>query len=254
MIWRAEGMPSSLPAGGDRSTVWRRNSLRAVDAPEVYPTARGPLPRLVDPFARRARARRHARFLARVAPSPSMRIVDVGCGTIGLRGLAPTLDITGVDVVERPGYPGPFVRADATGRLPFADGEFDLAYCNSVIEHVAPAQRAAFAAELRRVARGWYVQTPARSFPIEPHSLLPGAHWLPTWLRRRYWRLGASGVWEDVRLLGRGELEALFGAVEPERFGPLTKSWVALALPAQTADVVADPVDHKEREQHDPDR
>jgi SAM-dependent methyltransferase len=202
-----------------------------VSAPEVYPTARGPLPRLVDPFARRARARRHARFLALIAPAASLRILDVGCGTSGLLGLAPELDVTGVDLVERPAYPGRFVRADASERLPFDDGEFDLAYSNSVIEHVAPARRAAFAAELRRVARGWYVQTPARSFPIEPHSLLPFAHWLPRRLRRRYWQLGAMGDWEDVRLLSRAELEALFGPVERERFGPVTKSWVAVSPP-----------------------
>ena len=197
-------------------------------APDVYPTARGPLPRLAEPFAKRARARRHARFLALVAPSAQMRILDVGCGALGLRGLAPDLDITGVDLVERPSYPGPFVRADAAERLPFADGEFDLAYCNSVIEHIEAARRPAFAAELRRVARGWYVQTPARSFPIEPHSLLPGAQWLPVALRRRYWRLGATGAWEEVALLRRGELEALFGVAEPERFGPLTKSWISV--------------------------
>jgi SAM-dependent methyltransferase len=189
------------------------------------------LPRLAEPFAKRARARRHARFLALVAPTPQMRILDVGCGTLGLRGLAPELCITGVDVIERPAYPGLFVKADAAERLPFADGEFDLAYCNSVIEHVPTARRRAFAAELRRVARGWYVQTPARSFPIEPHSLLPGAHWLPVALRRRYWRLGAMGAWEEVALLGRGELEALFGPAEPERFGPLTKSWTSVRLP-----------------------
>ena len=63
---------------------------------------------------------------------------------------------------------GPFVQADATERLPFDDGAFDLAYSSSVVEHVAPARRAAFAAEVRRVARGWFVQTPAWSFPIEP--------------------------------------------------------------------------------------
>jgi SAM-dependent methyltransferase len=199
-----------------------------VAAPDVYPTARGLLPRLAEPFAKRARARRHARFLALVAPSAQMRILDVGCGALGLRGLAPDLDITGVDLVERPSYPGPFVRADAAERLPFADGEFDLAYCNSVIEHIEAARRPAFAAELRRVARGWYVQTPARSFPIEPHSLLPGAQWLPVALRRRYWRLGATGAWEEVALLRRGELEALFGVAEPERFGPLTKSWISV--------------------------
>ena len=200
-------------------------------APDVYPTARGPLPRLAEPLAKRARERRHARFLALLAPAPGMRIVDIGCGSPGLIGLAPELDVTGVDLLEHPGYPGPFVAADAAAGLPFADGEFDLAYCNSVIEHVPPARRAAFAAELRRVARGWYVQTPARSFPIEPHSLLPGAQWLPARLRRPYWRLGAQGDWEDVSLLARGELEALFGPAERERFGPFTKSWVCVALP-----------------------
>ena len=41
-----------------------------------------------------------------------------------------------------------------------------------MIEHVAPERRDAFARELRRVARGWFVQTPALSFPIEPHALL----------------------------------------------------------------------------------
>src|SRR6185503_9355983 len=48
----------------------------------------------------------------------------------------------------RPEYPGPFVQADATERLPFADGQFDLAYSSSVIEHVPREQRAAFAGAL----------------------------------------------------------------------------------------------------------
>ena len=120
------------------------------------------------------------------------RVLDVGCGRIGLRALEPDLDITGVDLAARPEYPGPFVQADASAGLPFADGEFELVHCSSVIEHVPPARRAAFAAEIRRVGRGWFVQTPAWSFPIEPHALLPFAHWLPVRLRRRYWRLGAT--------------------------------------------------------------
>ena len=83
-------------------------------------------------------------------------------------------------------------------------------YCSSVIEHVAPARRAAFASELRRVGRGWFVQSPAWSFPIEPHSLLPFAHWLPAALRRRYWRLGAAGAWEEIALLApRGDGSAV---------------------------------------------
>ncbi len=199
--------------------------------PDVYATAHGPLARLASPLAARARARRHAEFFALARLPDGARVLDLGCGSLGLRALEPQLDITGVDLLERPDYPGPFVRADATERLPFADDEFDLAYCSSVIEHVAPADRAVFAAELRRVARGWFVQTPAFSFPIEPHALLPFAHWLPPSLRRPYWRLGAAGEWEEIALLRRAELEALFGHALAERAGPLVKSWVCVRAP-----------------------
>lgn len=200
--------------------------------PGVYDTARGPLARLAGPLAARARARRHERLFALTRLAQGARVLDVGCGSHGLRALEPGLDITGVDLHERPYYPGPFVRADATERLPFADQEFDLVYCSSVIEHVAPARRPAFAAEIRRVGRGWFVQTPAFSFPLEPHALLPFAHWLPLGLRRRYWRLGAARVWEQIELLRRAEVEALFGPALPERFGPLVKSWVCVRAPA----------------------
>ncbi len=199
--------------------------------PDVYASARGPLARLASPLAARARARRHARFFAPLRLGGSDRVLDLGCGRIGLRALEPELDITGVDLFERPDYPGPFLRADAAEGLPFADDEFDLVYCSSVIEHVPAVRRAAFAAEALRVGRGWFVQTPARSFPLEPHSLLPFAHWLPVGLRRHYWRLGAAGAWEDIELLGRGELEALFGPARPERVGPLVKSWVCVRPP-----------------------
>jgi SAM-dependent methyltransferase len=199
--------------------------------PDVYATARGPLARAAAPLARRARQRRHERFFALTHLPPHARVLDVGCGVLGLRALEPELDVTGVDVLPQPGYPGTFVQADAAAGLPFADGEFDLAYCSSVIEHVTPARRGAFAAELRRVARGWFVQTPARTFPIEPHSLLPAAHWFPERLRRRYWRLGAAGAWEEIALLGRAELEALFGPARAERMGGLVKSWVCVSPP-----------------------
>jgi SAM-dependent methyltransferase len=200
--------------------------------PDVYATARGTLrARLASGVAARARARRHQRFWALTGARTGMRVLDVGCGALGLRALEPDLDVTGVDLVPRPAYPGPFVQADAAERLPFPDGAFDLAYCSSVIEHVAPERRARFAAEVRRVARGWYVQTPARSFPIEPHALLPFAHWLPVALRRRYWRLGVAGAWEEIELLGRRELEALFGPARAERVGPLAKSWVCVRPP-----------------------
>ena len=202
------------------------------DRSDVYGTARGPIAGIASPFAARARARRHAALFPRL-PADA-KILDVGCGALGLRGLEPSRDITGTDIDERRDYPGPFVRADAADGLPFDDGEFDLVYSSSVIEHVEPSRRAAFASEVRRVGRGWFVQTPAYSFPIEPHALLPFAHWLPVSLRRRYWRLGAAGAWEDIRLLRRGELAALFpsASLHAERLAGVAKSWVALKPPS----------------------
>jgi SAM-dependent methyltransferase len=196
------------------------------DGSDVYKTARGPLARLASPIAARTRARRHAALFDFPAEA---RILDVGCGVLGLRALESERDITGTDVVERPGYPGPFVKADATEHLPFEDDAFDLVYASSVIEHIEPERRAAFAAEIQRVGRGWFIQTPAWSFPIEPHALLPFAHWLPVRVRRPYWRLGVAG-WEDIHLLRRRELLALFpgSEIKAERLAGLAKSWVAV--------------------------
>ncbi|MFZ1926714.1 MAG: class I SAM-dependent methyltransferase [Solirubrobacteraceae bacterium] len=200
---------------------------------DVYGTARGPLAKLASPLAAGARQRRHERFFAMCGLTEGARVLDVGCGALGLRALEPELDITGVDVAERPDYPGPFVQADVAAGLPFTDDEFDLVYSSSVIEHVPPQRREAFASEVRRVGRGWFVQTPAYSFPIEPHALLPFAHWLPTLLRRPYWRLGAAGDWEDISLLSRREMELLFGPALPEHIGPLVKSWVCVQAPSE---------------------
>ncbi|MEA2273848.1 MAG: hypothetical protein QOI98_2556 [Solirubrobacteraceae bacterium] len=199
--------------------------------PAVYATARGARARAASRLAWRTRRRRHERFFALTRLPPGARVVDVGCGSLGLRAFAPELDVTGVDVAASPHYPGPFVLADGSGRLPFEDREFDLAYCTSVIEHVEPARRPEFAAELRRVARGWYVQTPAWSFPIEPHALLPAAHWLPRRIRQPYWTLGVAGEWEDIPLLRRAEFEDLFGPAFAERLGPFVKSWIAVRPP-----------------------
>ena len=195
----------------------------------LYATAKqGWRARAASSVALRARGRRHERLFALTGATSDSRIVDIGCGVLGLRRHAPDHDITGVDRVPRPGYQGPLVLADVLAGLPFADDEFDLAYCSSVIEHIAPEQRAAFAAEVRRVARGWYVQTPAFSFPVEPHALLPFAHWLPARLRRPYWRLGVAGDWERIELLRRDEMAALFGEPVAERAGPLVKSWISV--------------------------
>ncbi|MDQ3721050.1 MAG: class I SAM-dependent methyltransferase [Actinomycetota bacterium] len=197
----------------------------------VYGLARqGWRTRLAERVAGRARRRRRELFRRLMTPVPGERILDVGSGETGLAGLEPELDVTGTDRVERPEYPGPFVRADAR-ELPFADGEFDVAYSNSVIEHVVePSDRRALTAELARVGGRYFVQTPNRFFPVEPHALLPLVHWLPRRLGRRLWNLGVSeDPFDDTLLLDAGHLRELFpdAIIVRERLGPFTKSLVA---------------------------
>lgn len=174
-------------------------------------------------------------FRRLLTPAPADRVLDVGCGPAesGLAALAGELRITGLDKVNRPGYEGPsrrFVQGDARA-LPFADGEFEIAYSNSVIEHVDPADRPRFAAELMRVANRWFVQTPARSFPVEPHVLIPFFQHLPRRARRALWRFGASkDEFHDIPLLSETNLMELFpgSVLVRERFLGMTKSLIAV--------------------------
>jgi SAM-dependent methyltransferase len=168
------------------------------------------------------------------------RILDVGCGTSGIAGFEPDADITGLDRVDRPGYPGRhFVRGDAL-ELPFGDGSFEIAYSNSLIEHLDPADRPRFAEEIRRVAGRYWMQTPNRYFPIEPHVLLPGYQFLPEAAQRRLWRIGMpGGEYEPIELLNASELRRLFpdAVILRERAAGLTKSLIA----AGPADLVRRP-------------
>ena len=186
-------------------------------------------------LAERARRRRHLTYRRLIKPDGDERIIDIGCGPAGLAQLEPDSQITGVDLSERPptDYQAPhrrYVPADAR-TLPFEDREFDIAYSNSLIEHLPPADRVSFAREARRVATRYFVQTPNRWFPIEPHVLLPFFQHLPLSMRRRLWRFGVfKDPFEDIRLLDARELEMLFpdAVIVRERIGPLTKSLMAV--------------------------
>ncbi|HLK66124.1 MAG TPA: methyltransferase domain-containing protein [Bryobacteraceae bacterium] len=132
--------------------------------------------------------------------------------------------------------------------LPFRDASFDVVFSNSVIEHVGDrASQESFAREVARVGGGFWVQTPNRWFPVEQHLLTPFIHWLPkayqrpivprfnvwSWLvrvtpdRRRFY---IEHYLRDVRLLGAGEMRALFPGARliRERLCGVTKSLVAM--------------------------
>ncbi len=105
------------------------------------------------------------------------------------------------------------VIADGCG-LPFESCAFDWVFSNAVIEHVGPWERQkSFADEIRRVARrGYFVATPNKYFPVEPHTYLPFYQFLSSNWQRRVVRFspGYMREYEDINLLSRRDLRVLF--------------------------------------------
>jgi SAM-dependent methyltransferase len=129
-------------------------------------------------------------------------------------------------------------------RLPFKDRSFDVVFSNSLIEHLYSIDRQyQFAEECRRVGRRYFVQSPNRHFPIEPHLLTPFIHWIPQRLRSRLLRNFTVWGWvarpsiqqcqqfvSEVRMVTGSELRAMFpdASIWRERVVGLTKSVMAV--------------------------
>lgn len=177
----------------------------------------------------RNRRRKLALFLETMRPGPETRVVDVGVGDTPFGtepGLAATHNffealypwpdrITAVSDVPLPNFAQAFpsVRTVVANglELPFADDEFDIAFSNAVVEHVGgrDGQRR-FVSELCRVAPRVFVSTPNRWFPVETHTLVPFVHWLPPRHAHRAMHALRRENWDQVELLTKGELLALF--------------------------------------------
>ena len=134
------------------------------------------------------------------------------------------------------------VVGDATDLSGFPDQSVDIVFSNSVIEHLFDREhQKRMANEVVRVGRDYWLQTPNRWFPMEPHFQVPLWQFLPRSLRvrilmkRQCGRRGPCGTREEaerlideVSLLTRGELVAFFpdAQIVPERLGGLVKSWI----------------------------
>ncbi len=137
-----------------------------------------------------------------------------------------------------------FIKGDARDLSPITDHSYDIAFSNSVIEHVGTwADMLRMANEVRRVAVRYIIQTPYYWFPIEPHMRMPLMHWLPESLSYRIVMvhkcgffekqstvLGAMTVVQDARLLDIGQMQALFpdAVIHKERFLGWVKSLTAV--------------------------
>jgi SAM-dependent methyltransferase len=115
-------------------------------------------------------------------------------------------------------------------RLPFASHSISATICNSVIEHVGAPDR--LAAEIQRVSRSFFVQTPNGRFPVETHSFIaiPFYNQLPGMAIKHLLCAVFGGNFtyiSSVRYLSEPHLKELFplAAIKYERSLGLKKSF-----------------------------
>lgn len=198
------------------------------------------------------RARRFRRFFELMKPRPETVLLDVGgypwvWAGRGFPGPVIQSNLAFPDAIRTDFPKDLLVLADGL-KLPFEDRSVDIGFSNSVIEHLHSFEnQRLFAAEIRRVARSLWVQTPARWFWVEPHLMTPFIHFLPKAMQRRMLR--HFSVWglvrkptpkevdaflNEVRLLTFDDMKVLFPDCEilKERVLGFTKSFIAVRLDA----------------------
>lgn len=201
--------------------------------------------RFARSYSQNARARRAEVFRQLFTVGPDTKLLDLGSEA----GEHIAKLISGSDIVSANVYVAD-IDADAvaagarrfgftpvvineSGRLPFPNGYFDIVHCSSVVEHVTVPKsdvwslrsgrefrdrsveaQTAFAQEIKRVGRQYYVQTPDKWFPVESHSWLPFVGWLPRRvlipvlrLTNAFWVKQTSPDWH---LLDARQLSLLF--------------------------------------------
>jgi hypothetical protein len=209
-----------------------------------------PVTTLFDPdrsgsLTHRCRLQRSDELRRRFPDLADMRVLDLGGTAVSWRvtGLrAESVTIVNLDPSEAPEEPWmTTVQGDACDG---GFGKYDLVFSNSVLEHVGGyARRRQFADVIQEAAPLWWVQTPYRYFPIEPHWLFPGFQFLPFQARvkiTQHWNAGHRTLLTDkgeaaasvasVELISATEMRAYFPGSDIwfERFAGLPKSIVAV--------------------------
>ena len=168
-------------------------------------------------------------FFRNFNPEKTIRILDVGGTDYFWKGSqipnVPGVSITLLNLqLEKTTHP--HIKAlvgDATSMPEFEDKTFDLVFSNSVIEHLyTHKNQAKMAAEIQRVGKRYFVQTPNKYFPVEAHYALPFAQYMPKGLlfflltktrlsRMARWKPQDAKQYQDeIRLLNEKEMKALF--------------------------------------------
>lgn len=138
------------------------------------------------------------------------------------------------------------VKGNACDLSQFADDSFDISFSNSLIEHLHNKEnQKQMAKEAMRVGKSFFIQTPNRYFPIEPHFKFPLFQFLPAFIKIflqtktklingvKYDSAYAKNIINEIRLLTRNEMQELFpkSNLYTERFIGLPKSYISYSFP-----------------------
>lgn len=186
---------------------------------------------LIAPVHRKLRSQKCDLFFEALRPQPADSLLDVGGGT-GILGefdrvyrYFATVQVVNLDpqTISQAGLEHVKCSIADGCCLPFCDGSFDWVFSNAVIEHVGgPERQFRFAEEIRRVARkGYFVATPDRHFPIDPHTLLPFYQFLSPHWQRRVCRISPGYLrrYEPIDLLSAADLRDLFPLATVQKLG-----------------------------------
>jgi len=209
------------------------------------------------PILQHFRKSRMRLFAEMFAVTSQSKVLDLGGGAFNWTLLEVRPQLTILDIYEHSDKAdwAQYVVGDGC-HMSFADRSFDIVFSNSVIEHVGGLERQReFAGEVMRCGGAFFVQTPNKWFPVDTHTLMPFAHWLPQRIFRKLIRFsprflffktdpGDLADFANMRLLGRKELQQLFPGAEivEEKFFGLTKSLIAVS-PAVARDGARPAVD-----------
>jgi hypothetical protein len=178
--------------------------------PLNYTTKLGPMDQLKNDLALRVRTRIFRRFMAECRPTATERVADFGVSGhrdhpvhYFFESLYPypaRLTAIGQSAEDADWFPEQFpgltfLEADLRS-IPVEDNYFDTGICNAVVEHAGTYdQQVALVREVCRVCQRVLFTTPNKGFPVELHTFLPLAHWLPdTSFRTILRRLGYGSL------------------------------------------------------------
>lgn len=180
-------------------------------------------------FRQRRQAIFESLFFSHFSPNQPISILDVG-GTPEFWKKSKILDLPHLSITLLNLYQSETshpklvsVAGDATAMPEYTDSSFELVFSNSVIEHLYTFEnQQKMAAEILRIGKKHFIQTPNRYFPIEAHYALPLAQFWPKGLlfntltktklsRLHRWSESAANQYlAEIRLLNQQEMKQLF--------------------------------------------